>query len=35
MLNTVREGYTIRIKLPEECGYVGYSVKCTYKHNKK
>lgn len=35
MLNTVREGYTIRIKLPEECGYEGYSVKCTYRYNKK
>lgn len=34
MLRPIREGYTIRIKLPEECGYTGYSVKCTYKYNK-
>jgi len=35
MLKLIREGYTVRIKLPEECGYEGYSVKCTYKYNKK
>lgn len=35
MLKVVREGYTIKVKLPEECGYEGYSVKCTYKYNKK
>lgn len=35
MLKPIREGYTIRIKLPEECGYEGYSVKCTYKYNKQ
>lgn len=35
MLKKIREGYTIRIQLPEECGYKGYSVKCTYKYNKK
>lgn len=34
MNNLIREGYTIRINLPEECGYKGYSVKCTYKYNK-
>lgn len=34
MLRVIREGYTIRINLPEECGYNGYSVKCTYKYNK-
>lgn len=34
-LRSIREGYTIRIKLPEECGYKGYSVKCTYKYNKQ
>lgn len=33
-MNVIREGYTIRIQLPEECGYKGYSVKCTYKYNK-
>lgn len=35
MLKPIREGYTIRIQLPEECGYEGYSVKCTYKYNKQ
>lgn len=35
MLKPIREGYTIRIKLPAECGYEGYSVKCTYKYNKQ
>lgn len=35
MLKPIREGYTIRIKLPEECGYEGYSVKCIYKYHKK
>lgn len=35
MLKPIREGYTIRIKLPEECGYEDYSVKCTYKYNKQ
>lgn len=34
MLKKIREGYTIRIQLPEECGYKDYSVKCTYKYNK-
>lgn len=34
MLKVVREGYTVKIKLQEECGYKGYSVKCTYKYNK-
>lgn len=32
MSKTVKEGYTIIVKLPEECGYTGYSVKCTYKY---
>lgn len=35
MLKKFREGYTIRIQLPEECGHEGYFVKCTYKYNKK
>lgn len=35
MLRKFREGYTIKIQLPEECGHVGYWVKCTYKYNKK
>lgn len=34
MLKAVREGYTIKIKLPEECGHDGYSVRCTYKYKK-
>lgn len=32
MSKVTREGYTIRIQLPTECG--EYSVKCTYKYNK-
>lgn len=28
------KGSTIEIDLPEECGYEGYSVECTYKYNK-
>ena len=32
MPKTAKEGYTIIVKLPEECGYAGYSVKCTYKY---
>lgn len=27
-------GYLIEIKLPEECGYEGYSAWCAYKYNK-
>lgn len=37
LLNTmkiIKEGYTVRVSLPEECGYLGYSVKCTYKYDK-
>lgn len=34
MLKPIREGYTVRIQLPEECGHKNYSVKCTYKYNK-
>lgn len=33
-MKKIREGYTIRILLPEECGHEGYSVKCTYKYIK-
>lgn len=33
MQKVIKEGYTIRIPLSEECGYAGYSVKCTYKYN--
>lgn len=35
MPKTAKEGYTIMVKLPEECGYTGYSVKCTYKYIKQ
>lgn len=28
-----RKGYTIEIDLPEDCGYKGYAVICTYKYN--
>ena len=34
MLKAIREGYTIKVNLPEECGYKGYSVKCTYRYIK-
>lgn len=27
-------GYTIEIDLPEEHGYKGYSVECTYRYDK-
>lgn len=35
MLNYKNNGYTINIKLPEECGHTGYSIECTYKYDKK
>lgn len=35
MLKIIREGYTIRISLPKESSCNGYSVKCTYKYNKR
>ena len=35
MQKIIKEGYTIRIKLPTVCGYEGYSVKCTYKYNSR
>ena len=34
MSKVIREGYTIRMPLPEEIGLKGYSVKCTYKYIK-
>lgn len=34
MYQIIKEGYTIRIKLPAKCGQEGYSVKCTYKYKK-
>lgn len=33
MRNVIREGYTIKIKLPEK--YKNYYAKCTYKYNKR
>lgn len=33
MQKIIREGYTIRMKLPKECGYKGFWVKCTYKYD--
>lgn len=35
MLRVIREGYTVRFILPEECGCAGYFVRCTYKYKKK
>lgn len=35
MLRPIKEGYTIRFKLPEECGHSGYFVRCTYKYDKR
>lgn len=34
MYQIIKEGYTIRIKLPAKYGQEGYSVKCTYKYKK-
>ena len=34
MYQIIKEGYTIRIKLPAEQGQKGYFVKCTYKYKK-
>lgn len=35
MLKYENKGYTIEIKLPEECGYKGYSVECRYQYDKQ
>lgn len=35
MLKYENKGYTIEIKLPEEFGYRGYSVECTYSYDKE
>jgi len=35
MLRYKNKGYTIEINLPEECGYEGYSVECTYRCDKE
>lgn len=35
MLRYEDEGHTIKIKLPEECGYKGYSVECRYLYDKE
>lgn len=29
------EEYIIRVNLPEECGYKGYSIECTYNYCSK
>lgn len=34
MQRIIREGYTIRLSLPEQYGYGGYSIRCTYKYNR-
>lgn len=34
MTKTIREGYTIRVEIPKECGYKGYWARCTYKYIK-
>lgn len=34
-LITIDEGKCIRVQLPEECGYIGYSVRCIYKYDKE
>ena len=34
MVKYTNKGYTIEINLPEECGYEGYSVECTYQYDK-
>ncbi len=36
MLRYRNLGYTIKVRLPEECGYSGeYSVECTYMYDKE
>lgn len=35
MLRYENKGYTMEIKLPEECGYEGYSVECRYQYDKE
>lgn len=35
MFRYKNKGYTIEINLPEECGYKGYSVECTYQYDKE
>ena len=34
MLKYENKGHVIEIKLPEECGYKGYSVECRYQFDK-
>ena len=34
MLRYENKGQVIEIKLPEECGYEGYSVECRYQYDK-
>ena len=35
MLRYFNKGYTIEINIPEEYGYKGYSVVCTYRYVKQ
>ena len=35
MLKYENKGHIIEIKLPEECGYIGYSVECRYQYDKE
>lgn len=35
MRTIIKKGYTIEVKLPEECGYAGYSIECTYRYSKR
>ena len=35
MIKSRYKGATVEIDLPEECGYEGYSVECTYRYNKR
>ena len=35
MLKSNYKGTTIEINFPEECGYEGYIVSCTYRYSKK
>lgn len=35
MFKYSNKGYTIEINLPEEYGYKGYSIECTYQYDKE
>lgn len=34
-LKAVDEGRCLSVKLPEECGGLGYSVRCIYRYDEK